>query len=52
MLMLSPRPPTRPKISHARHSGPEGEHSESTESVSGLFECIIGKKWVKKYLKI
>ncbi|XP_016301609.1 glutamate-rich protein 3-like, partial [Sinocyclocheilus anshuiensis] len=34
MLMLSPRPPTRPKISHARHSGPEGEHSESTESPS------------------
>ncbi|KAI7798043.1 glutamate-rich protein 3 isoform X2 [Triplophysa rosa] len=32
MLMLSPRPPTRPKISHARHSGPEGENSESTES--------------------
>ncbi|KAL1270102.1 hypothetical protein QQF64_032391 [Cirrhinus molitorella] len=34
MLMLSPRPPTRPKISHAQHSGPEGEHSESTESPS------------------
>ncbi|XP_077079022.1 glutamate-rich protein 3 isoform X2 [Siphateles boraxobius] len=34
MLMLSPRPPTRPKISHAEHSGPEGEHSESTESPS------------------
>uniref|UniRef100_A0A673MAB0 DUF4590 domain-containing protein n=2 Tax=Sinocyclocheilus rhinocerous TaxID=307959 RepID=A0A673MAB0_9TELE len=34
MLMLSPRPPTRPKISHARHSGPEEEHSESTESPS------------------
>ncbi|XP_051510052.1 glutamate-rich protein 3-like [Myxocyprinus asiaticus] len=32
MLMLSPRPPTGPKISHARHSGPEGENSESTES--------------------
>ncbi|KAG1973485.1 hypothetical protein F2P79_000874 [Pimephales promelas] len=34
MLMLSPRPPTGPKISHVRHSGPEGEHSESTESPS------------------
>uniref|UniRef100_A0A8C1F7N6 Glutamate-rich 3 n=3 Tax=Cyprinus carpio TaxID=7962 RepID=A0A8C1F7N6_CYPCA len=34
MLMLSPRPPTRPKVSHAQHSGPEGEHSESTESPS------------------
>ncbi|XP_051759139.1 glutamate-rich protein 3 isoform X2 [Ctenopharyngodon idella] len=34
VLMLSPRPPTGPKISHARHSGPEGEHSESTESPS------------------
>ncbi|XP_043102943.1 glutamate-rich protein 3 isoform X2 [Puntigrus tetrazona] len=34
VLMLSPRPPTRPKISHAQHSGPEGEHSESTESPS------------------
>nr|AAI33136.1 Zgc:158613 protein [Danio rerio] len=32
VLMLSPRPPTGPKTSHARHSGPEGEHSESTES--------------------
>ncbi|XP_059359879.1 glutamate-rich protein 3-like [Carassius carassius] len=32
MLMLSPRPPLMPKISHARHSGPQGEHSESTES--------------------
>ncbi|XP_066500312.1 glutamate-rich protein 3 isoform X2 [Hoplias malabaricus] len=31
-LMLSPRPPTGPRNSHARHSGPEGEHSESTES--------------------
>ncbi|XP_051949838.1 glutamate-rich protein 3-like [Xyrauchen texanus] len=32
LLMLSPRPPTGPKISHTRHSGPEGENSESTES--------------------
>ncbi|XP_051525152.1 glutamate-rich protein 3 [Myxocyprinus asiaticus] len=32
LLMLSPRPPTGPKISPARHSGPEGENSESTES--------------------
>uniref|UniRef100_A0A9J8B813 Glutamate-rich 3 n=1 Tax=Cyprinus carpio carpio TaxID=630221 RepID=A0A9J8B813_CYPCA len=34
VLKLSPRPPTRPKISHAQHSGPQGEHSESTESPS------------------
>ncbi|XP_007239665.3 glutamate-rich protein 3 isoform X2 [Astyanax mexicanus] len=29
IMMLSPRPPTGPKT---RHSGPEGDHSESTES--------------------
>ncbi|XP_051965112.1 glutamate-rich protein 3-like [Xyrauchen texanus] len=33
LLMLSPRPPMGPKITPARHSGPEGEHSESTESL-------------------
>ncbi|KAL7884562.1 hypothetical protein AOLI_G00073320 [Acnodon oligacanthus] len=32
IMMLSPRPPTGPKNSHAQHSGPEVEHSESTES--------------------
>ncbi|KAI4872312.1 hypothetical protein NFI96_027743 [Prochilodus magdalenae] len=32
IMMLSPRPPTGPKNSHTRHSGPEVEHSESTES--------------------
>uniref|UniRef100_A0A3P9A727 DUF4590 domain-containing protein n=2 Tax=Esox lucius TaxID=8010 RepID=A0A3P9A727_ESOLU len=30
--ILSPRPPTGPRVSHALHSGPEGEHSESSES--------------------
>ncbi|XP_037391836.1 glutamate-rich protein 3 isoform X1 [Pygocentrus nattereri] len=32
IMMLSPRPPTGPKNSHARQSGLEVEHSESTES--------------------
>ncbi|XP_065102758.1 glutamate-rich protein 3 isoform X2 [Paramisgurnus dabryanus] len=34
MLLFSPRPPTGPKISHTRHSGPDAENSESTESPS------------------
>ncbi|TRY83219.1 hypothetical protein DNTS_014153, partial [Danionella cerebrum] len=34
MILLSPRPPTGPKISHAQHSGPDAEHSESTDSPS------------------
>ncbi|KAL1023140.1 hypothetical protein UPYG_G00036880 [Umbra pygmaea] len=30
--ILSPRPPTGPRSSHAQHSGLEAEHSESSES--------------------
>ncbi|KAJ7993553.1 hypothetical protein DPEC_G00273600 [Dallia pectoralis] len=30
--ILSPRPPTGPRVSHALHSGMDGEHSESSES--------------------
>lgn len=32
--ILSPRPPTGPRASHTQHSGPEGDHSESSESVN------------------
>lgn len=32
--ILSPRPPTGAKCTPKQHSGPEGEHSESSESVS------------------
>lgn len=34
--LLSPRPPTGPRNGHKHFSGPEGEHSEFSESVSGL----------------
>ncbi|KAJ8403176.1 hypothetical protein AAFF_G00353930 [Aldrovandia affinis] len=30
--LLSPRPPTGPRNGHKQHSGPEGEHSEFSES--------------------
>lgn len=32
--ILSPRPPTGARGVRKQHSGPEGEHSESSESVS------------------
>lgn len=32
--VLSPRPPTGARGFRKQHSGPEGEHSESSESVS------------------
>lgn len=32
--ILSPRPPTGARRIQKQHSGPEGEHSESSESVS------------------
>lgn len=32
--ILSPRPPTGTRDIPKQHSGPEGEHSESSESVS------------------
>ncbi|KAF4072730.1 hypothetical protein AMELA_G00266320 [Ameiurus melas] len=33
LIFLSPRPPTRLRNSHAQHSGPEGEPSDSTDSL-------------------
>ncbi|KAG7332842.1 hypothetical protein KOW79_004676 [Hemibagrus wyckioides] len=33
VIILSPRPPTRLRSSHARHSGPEREPSDSTDSL-------------------
>ncbi|KAK3540537.1 hypothetical protein QTP70_034086, partial [Hemibagrus guttatus] len=33
VIFLSPRPPTRLRSSHARHSGPEREPSDSTDSL-------------------
>jgi len=34
VIILSPRPPTGARCTRKQHSGPEGEHSESSESVS------------------
>lgn len=39
--ILSPRPPTGARGVRKQHSGPEGEHSESSESVSQNIWCML-----------